>query len=413
MRHVIFSLVIGALLGALAVWFFMSGPQAGSAANPEPAATSVVPTEKHEVSLDQPERVVVSKAAETRAPESESPISSALRRYAEDGLRRGWKGARQDEMPAEDLALGMQEFEKLVLESPANIGRSIGERRTKTEQALADAKSGGVFSLLERLDAGGVGPLPGLVSDPAQFEPLFARVADEQLRTGLVDREHPDKSIEDGVTLTWPAGVYRLHNLMKEKDPFPRDVTIAGAGMDATMLVLNSDLMTREGLRNFCIRDCTVNTDNNYLFDLRLKPAAIRFERVRFVGFDMGAGGSCLLGTKALALSAKSCRFEGGYGRSPQHGTLFDVRTDALVARLESCSFSLLSLRVAYIHPGATVLFVNCALDQILDDPLTEAAGRSGVMFNNCSLTRHEGGWETVPHLDLNALFPNWKSRLE
>jgi hypothetical protein len=345
-----------------------------------------------EPALVEPERAVASPARTSLTAESEVLISAALRRYAQAGIRKGWKDVRSDEIPDEDLVEGLQTYEVIVLESPQTIGASLAERRTKVEEALADARTGGVFTLLEKLGQGGLGPLPALVGDPAQLEPLFARTVGEDVRSGLLDREHPDKSTEDGVTLSWPIGVFKLKNLMKEKDPYPRDVTLAGAGMDATMLVLDADLMTRDSLRNFSIRDCTVHTNNNYLFDLRLKPAAVRFERVRFVGFDMGAGGSCLIGTKALAIWAKSCRFDGGYGRSPQHGTLFDVRTDGLLARFDSCSFSLMNMQINHIRSGATVLFNSCALDEILDDPLRDAAGRSGVMFNNCSVNLREGG---------------------
>jgi hypothetical protein len=89
------------------------------------------------------------------------------------------------------------------------------------------------------------------------------------------------------------------------------------------------------------------------------------------------------------------------------------VRTDALLARFESCSFSLVNLNVTHWRPGATVLFLACSLDQVLDDPVVDAASKPGVTFDGCSFTRHQGGWETVPKLDLNALFPDWKNRME
>ncbi|HTF90644.1 MAG TPA: hypothetical protein VK843_19655 [Planctomycetota bacterium] len=321
-------------------------------------------------------------------------------------MRKGWKAVREDEIPAEDLAEGMAKFEKLVLKSPFYIGQALAERRTKAEAALARAKTGGVFSLLEGLEAGGVGPLPELVRDPELFEPLFQRGVGEHFRSGLEKRVGPDDKIEDGETLTWPAGVFRISGHLQTKGKSPRDVTIAGAGMNSTMLVLSNPIYGTP--RNFTIRDCTIHTSGSYLLDFRHQAAAIRFERTRFLGFD-----SVLLGTHSLALSVIDCRIEGGYGGGTQNGRLWDVRTDALVARFQSCSLSLIHLDVGYLRSGATVLFEGCSLDEILDDPEANAAAHPGVMFENCTITRHEGDWQTIPKLDLNTLFPDWKNRME
>jgi len=106
-------------------------------------------------------------------------------------------------------------------------------------------------------------------------------------------------ALPNGLTFATPAAGANVA-FASQWDNYPRDVTMAGAGIDATMLVLGGDLGTRDSLRNFAIRDCTVHTNNHYLFDQRVKPAAVRFERVRVVGFDMGAGASCVFGTAAL-----------------------------------------------------------------------------------------------------------------
>jgi hypothetical protein len=417
MRAVFVALFVGLLAGGSAVWLFAVPPrdtlESTFVEPPAPAESTIEPPRVPAV-VESPRASAASESERVPSPADESVlISDALRRYAQENIAKGWRAVRKDEIPAEDLAEGMKTYEQILLGSPGTIGRSLGERRTKAEEALEDARTGGVFALLEKLDGGGVGPLPALVRDPKQFDALFVRVVPETLRDGLANRQHVDAETEDGVTLTWPAGVFKVESLLRDKHPYPRDVTIAGAGMNTTMLVLGGTLYTTDSLRNFAIRDCTVHTNNNYLFDLRVKPAAIRFERVRFIGFDMGAGASCLLGTSSLALNARQCRFEGGYGRSPQHGQIFDVRTDALLARFESCTFSLVNLAIGYWSAGETVLFLGCAFDQIIDDPMRDAAGRPGVIFDGCSITRHEGGWQNVPKLDLNELFPNWKARME
>ena len=363
------------------------------------------------------ERVAASPSAGLRA--DDVLITPALRRRAEAELRRGWGSVRPDEMPQDDLGEGATKYEAIVLESPYSIGRQLGERRTKAEAALEDARTGGLFALLDALAAGGVGPLVEVVRDAGRFEPFFARDAEEGARSALDDREHPDALVGDGTTLTWPAGVFRVVNLMWEKSPYPRDVTLAGAGIDATMLVIgdgsgNDALVTNgKSLRNFAIRDCTVHTNGNYLLYMHTLPVSVRFERVRFVGFDAGAGGSCLISAGALALTARSCRFEGGYGLVPSSGTLIDVRSDAVLCRFEGCTFSLLSLRIWDWHPGATAVFLGCTLDRMLDDAMTHAQLKPGVVFDGCSCSRFEGTWDEVPKLDLNALFPNWLQRIE
>ncbi|HTF90645.1 MAG TPA: hypothetical protein VK843_19660 [Planctomycetota bacterium] len=413
MQRVLLSLVLGMLIGALGVSLFLDARPMEPAANPARSEERAAPIPVPAGAIAPPERTAENRAPISSEAEPEGLISAALRRYVEECLRQAWKSVREDEIPAPDLAKGMAKFENNVMVGPEEIGTSLAKRRSKAEAALADEKTGGVFNLLERLNAGEAGPMPELVRDPARFAALFQRVASEHLRSGLEKRAIPDDSIADGETLTWPAGVFRVEGLLQTKEKFPRDVTVAGAGMNSTMLVLIGPLMTTSDLRNFTIRDCTVNTNNNYLFQLSNKASSIQLERVRFVGFDMGAGSSCLLGTNAVALSVRNCRIEGGYGKWPEHGTLLDVRTDALVARFEFCSISLLTMHVDHMRPGATALFVGCTLDEILDNPQGDALDHPGVMFEGCTIARQQGGRETIPNLDLNALFPNWKNRME
>src|SRR5882672_11228959 len=117
MRRVILSLVIGALLGGLIVRLLSEGPPPATASLSGSSATEAAPPEAHHVVLAQPERIASNPAREASAPEPEVLITTALRTYAENGLRSGWKAVRKDEIPAEDLAEGMKSFEKLVLES--------------------------------------------------------------------------------------------------------------------------------------------------------------------------------------------------------------------------------------------------------------------------------------------------------
>src|SRR5690606_13610272 len=104
---------------------------------------------------------------------------------------------------------------------------------------------------------------------------------------------------------------------------------------------------------------------------------------VRLIGFDKGAGASCAFGTEELALRAKGCVIEGGYGRAPQHGTLFDVRTDGLLARFEDCELRLLDLELNHIRSGATVVFEDCRLTDLLGTAGQPDRLPPGVRFVN------------------------------
>jgi hypothetical protein len=187
--------------------------------------------------------------------------------------------------------------------------------------------------------------------------------------------------------------------------------------MDSTMLVLSDDLSTRGPLVRLTIRDCTVNTNDNYLTDLRTKPATLTFLRARFIGFDTGAGGATLLDAAAhgFMLRAVDSRFEGGYGRTPWSCNFLDVRNNALVARFERCRFSQLSLSMQWWGAGSTVFFSGCTFEDMLDrQPLTShAADRPGVIFDGGSFTYFGGDPTQVPSKDLNALFPDWQARIQ
>lgn len=339
-------------------------------------------------------------------------ISPALRAYAEERLRGGWKSMRADEIGEQDLAEGLQEWEQTVLGSPTTIGIQLAARKTKAEEALADAARGGGFTLLEKLDAGGVGPLPDVVRDTTRFQGLFQRGPNGPSIPGLGLGDHPDKKLSDGSSIVFPAGVFLLAGLMRDQDPFPSDVTIAGAGMNATLLVLGNALLTRGALRNFAVRDCTMHMDGNYLFDLRVSSASMTFDRVRMTGFDTGGGCCCLMGTKGNLFWARDCRFEVGYGRAPWCAGLLDVRTDALLARFERCTLSRVSLNLHWIRDGATVAFIGCNLEELLDAPFPTDA-RRGILFDGCSISYYAGDRNEVPTKDLNEIFPQWRERME
>lgn len=222
--------------------------------------------------------------AERAAPQKLPLFSPALIDHATAGLAEGWRSERSDAMPDDVLEAALERFREAVLAMPAALGRELARERTAREEALADARTGGVFALLERLDAGGAGPVLELARDDAALEQLFRRDSMERVVDGassLASRE----AVADGTTLARPAGVFRLVDFTRNwssSQPFPRDVTITGAGMNATLFVLDSDVSSRTKLRNLRFRDCTLYTADNYAF--RTRAGGTRARRRGFSG---------------------------------------------------------------------------------------------------------------------------------
>ncbi|GJM23239.1 MAG: hypothetical protein DHS20C15_31540 [Planctomycetota bacterium] len=267
-----------------------------------------------------------------------------------------------------------------------------------------------LMTALRLLEEGTVGPIVDPVLDGEWFDSLFERVAPEVVLDGPTLLAKGNwASLHEGATIQFPAGVFEIKDLMDSHDTFPRDVTLAGAGRDETLFVME-ELSTRKLLERFSMRDATVHC-SQYLFDLRREPAIVSMEGVRLTGFDKGSGSSCAFGTEELALRAKDCIIEGGYGRSPRSGQPFDVRTDALLARLENCELRFLNLSLSHIRSGATLVVQDSTLTDIFDeDGIPDQLG-PGVRFVNSTLSGFGRRRSEAPHRDLNELFPGWEQR--
>lgn len=340
-------------------------------------------------------------------------VNDALRAHAESGIASGWAELRTDPIPADRAAEGLAEFEGLVRDEPRRIGRRLAELQTKRDAAEGRFATEDPIRLLRALAEPGVGPVPSLVRDAERFAALYRREHATSFVDGTGLGARPDDALGHGAVVTFPAGVFLVDHLMDHADPFPDEVTLQGAGVDATLLVI-PELYTRSVLRSFAIRDCSVHTDDNYLFDLRTQPATLEFERVRFTGFDIGAGSSCLIGTRETALWMVDCLVEGGYGRSPAYGQLFSIDTPGFVARFDRCVFRRMWMGLGRANEGATLVLSQCKLEDVFDDPEADAEEQAGVFLEDCIVLRYPGRpYEEPPRRDLNDLFPGWRAALE
>ncbi|MHC4512547.1 MAG: hypothetical protein ACYS5W_02500 [Planctomycetota bacterium] len=267
----------------------------------------------------------------------------------------------------------------------------------------------GVFQLLRTIRLGYKGPVVELVVDRARYERFFPRGKEGPTVPGAKYLRRPDDVVTNGATLRFEKGVFRLRNLMHYRRWFPKDVTIRGAGMEQTLLYMDP-VRSQETVRNLRIQDCTVFV-NGTILDLANGPATLRCERVRFLGFDSSPpyrGQTPAFVTTEAALYFIECRFEGGYGDRPSQGRLLDSWS-ALVVRFERCRLSRLHLDL--IGDPATMVFVECVLEDLWDDPRQQAADREGVRFLDC---RFENNWlhQRRRLLYLEVLFPKWRERM-
>ncbi len=382
----------------------LDGPERAEARLAEPPVTARSVGSRQDPAPDdeQPATSVRSVASE------DALIGAALARYAEDEIAAGWSELRTDPIPADRARAGFAEFEDLVRVVPRALGRRLAQLQTERELAEGLVVTDDPIRLLESLAEPGVGPVPDLVRDPARFAALFRREHEVRFLDGTDLGARPDDSLEDGTVIRFPAGVFAVDRLLDHTDPFPAEVTLEGAGMDATLLVV-SKLSARSALRKFAIRDCTAFSDRGQLIDLGGDPATVEFERVRFVGFDSGAGGSSMFGGKENALRMTDCLVEGGYGRLPGSGVLWKVRTDGFVARLERCEFRHVRMGLDHIRAGATIVFSQCRLQGVLDDVVAHAEALEGVFLEDCLVLPFDGERRDVPRRDLNDLFPGWQ----
>ena len=395
-----------ALGGGAATWLSDATPRArpDGPRRPDtaPAASATGSSE-----LAEPTRQPANEAAEAhddegavsreleRSAEPESLFGPPLRAYAEAELARGWAEIRSDSMPPERFAYLVDSYIENLRITPAAWGRDEANAKNEDEgkAPVAETSDGGDWR--EMTDEA----RRALAADPARFAEIF--------RPRVSGRVHDGPTLAvgaplaDGDVLRYPAGVFRVRDLAQGREPSPADVTLRGAGMDATLLVLD-ELDPRGALERFAIENCTVFAEQG-IADVR--GAIVALSRIRLVGFDCGSGGSCALSLdRDAAVSAADCRFEGGYGRAPVFATL--MNTSPLIARFESCSFERVSLLFA-VSRG--VVFASCSMNEMLWE---QSEGPAYLSCRYSALPAEQRLDENLRR-DLDQLFPGWRAELD
>jgi hypothetical protein len=328
------------------------------------------------------------KAGEPPAPPQRADAAELLAKRLGESVDTATQAALRDR--AERLRnTYLRQAEAAELSVAAQAVQSIRKERAERDDRLR----GGTMAWLKGLEDKWSPPWE-LLRAPHQFDALFARQTSGPTIDGptLVY----DRPPADGTTIRFPAGRFVLgaQAMRNRWKPFPKDLAIQGAGMDVTLLVLDQDLEIDADVHCLTLRDLTIHAADHYLTELRDTPFTIRAERVRIVGFDMGAGGSTMVAGTVGAFFATDCRIEAGFGRSPGSGNLFDVR-GAFVARLENCDvvgpfssvfcsgdaattfhrcrFTRMPDPARVGHMGDVVEFVDCTFEGLSADELKSA----------------------------------------
>ncbi|MBK6939335.1 MAG: hypothetical protein IPH13_03885 [Planctomycetes bacterium] len=401
------GVAVGLVAGAAGgVWFAQSEPasavrlddsigeptreasDASSSRNLAPASTSGVT----ESAPDAPKRLAT----------GDGLFSSELLQFARDEIDAGWRETRTDPVPAETMTAVVDDFRARTLDLPRSLGRDAAERATHAEalERALTTKDGLLF--LRTIQKTRQGPFVELVDDATTFPSFFeARIGGGVLDGTALPQFTRDTKLS-GVTIQFPAGVFEPRCRFDDVKAPVTDVAIAGAGMDQTLLVMQS-VSFRVALERITIRDCTVFVPSGCVFDLRTEPALIRLERVRIVGYDCGAGGSCAFATAATMMWLSDCQILDRFGHHPG-GRIFDLRTDGVLIRLDRCRIE--NTEFGDVPSGSTVLFNSCTLRGARRFPEAE----DGIEYRGCSIEKATTN-EDPPARSLNELFPDWEKR--
>lgn len=405
-KLVLASLAAGLVGFALGIWTWRAlatAPERSSATERVVDAPSkeLAPVDAPSARRDEREPRAESAPAVASRVE-EGLISAALRRYALDEIDAGWHELRKDALPEPMLTKGFVEFEEIVRAKPREIGRELAGDATQREQLASDDP----FAVIDALRGASLGPQPELVQDEARMRRFFACDGGPRIDGAAwiaLDRDARSE-IAPGTTFVFPPGTYDVRAIADALRRRVRCVSIVGAGMDRTLL-RGSDIQPNEPLDRFELRDCTFESSCDAI-DLSVA-GVWRAERVRFVGFDCGAGGCGVfyVGHGAI-LELESCRIEAGFGRNPGDGCLFDVRTSAMVARLHACTIRSVSIDVRTWPSGVTVLFDGCRLED-LPGPVAER-GDGGIALRSTTVGVRASDAGRVAARKLSEINPAW-----
>jgi hypothetical protein len=262
-------------------------------------------------------------------------------------------------------------FKEAVLQLPRKIAGESIKDKGRSEQLETSIEMGMGVDLISLAD--------DKVFVPRRDDPEWTAF-DSALETRSRGREisgsrfleNKKMPLSKGMTLVFGYGVHALdERRLRGEDGLtaPSDITIKGAGMDATLLQLG-DISIRGNVERLAISDLTLDCGDDGLFDLRSGSLLLDLNKVRIVRFDAAHGGCTIFDSEGLLVRAHNCKFVGGYGRSPGHGRL--LRSGPPLARFIGCHFELIDLNLKRAGIKGRIAFEYCTFNLLYENPLEQ-----------------------------------------
>lgn len=317
-----------------------------------------------------------------RTREDPALFSKALLEHFRVTYVQAWCEQCADSPGESDIAAGERRFREAVLALPAELAYLDAEMHNGILAVRQAAELGEGCTLLELAREGFY---------ESEYEDRTWEAIDRSVKRrksgSTVDGSRffsdKDAKLTEGMTITFGPGLHVLdqRQLRGEDDlTFPSDVTISGAGINATLLRLGN-FSASGNVERFTFRDLTIDANDNGLFDLRSGCLVLDLGNVRIVRFDAGHGGCDIFGVREGSLiQAVNCEIIGGYGQSPGSGYLFEG--SPVIGSFTDCRLELLDLTFREVSPAGRLLFQNCIFALLEEDPLENNA--PGVFFSGC-----------------------------
>lgn len=330
------------------------------------------------------ERVAESQSAPTPERREAQPIlfTGDLLAHHHAEYLRGWSETCQKPVqPSATLVAGAEaQFREGVLALSAMLGERDAAAANEADALAVSLETLDALALLEFARSGEWRPDEEFVGSERFGELLQPRTAGAAL-SGEAFAENRGATLEAGAVLRFGPGIHVLdeRRLQAEGGAIPPDITLVGAGKDATLLRIG-DISTRAFLERLTLLDMTLDAGNDGLFDVRSEGAVIDLQRVRIVRFDAGHGGCDVLSSyQGAVIRARDVDFIGGYGKSPGNGNLLYGKP--IVASFESCRFERIEMRDLEPGQGSFVRFADCRFVLTEATPIHQAPG---LHFEGC-----------------------------
>ncbi len=416
-----FRYFILVLIGVVLGWFLHTNatpPMESGMAPSNPGLTPEAPEQKAPEELQRAdfakdEAVPVLKELD-EGPSAggrvlEVPVfSSALLRVFRSGFQTGWERERQDSPGAQQMAHGEAAFKEAVLALPDALGTTHAQELTALEQRQKALTDGDGLGILAAQVEGTWAPAPSDLTAEL-MDRVFERGASSGSVEGATFISDRNLELTAGTTIRFGAGIFTLdeRHLRGEDDKdLPTDVTLIGAGMDATLLRIG-DISIRGNAERLTFRNLTLDCENGGLFAMRWGALVCDMENVRIVRFDAGHGGCTVFSARGGTLvRARNCQFTGGYGRNPGAWGAFLWNHGQLTGRFENCQFE--GVWIEQVSKGV-LFYENCRFNGYGPKLTMESSAR--VLYNGCSVTDKStvGDGTGVTRKNLSDLF--WQAK--